>query len=576
MLTKFLLTNLRPYRGRLVLLSILSLAQVIGTLLLPTLNAFIINKGVVEGNIDYILHIGTIMIGLTVAQALAQLGVVYIAARVATSVGRDLRSHLFRHVQDFSERDVGRFGPSSLVTRSVNDVDQVQTLAVAMLNNTIPIPVTIIGAFVLAANLDIPMSFLLVGAMIAVTFSALLILARMGPWYAKMQFSLDRINRILREQISGVQVVRAFVMEDRERRRFNAENVGLRNASKHVGMLIIAIPPAVILTMNLFSVVLIYWGARRIGAEQMEPGTLTALLSYMGFCVMAITMAIVVFASVPRARVSAGRIMEVMTTATGVPVPSKAVDAITADGLLEMRLVTFAFPGGREPALHDIDLGCGPGDVLGVLGRTGSGKSTLLNLAIRLYDPTGGSVLINGIDARLIAEDVLPRTVALVPQTPYLFSGTIESNLLFGSPESTEEELWQALDIVHAREFVEAMPLGLRTPTDQGGFELSGGQRQRLAIARALLCKCDIYLLDDCFSALDAETAALVQASLIEALASKAVVMVAQRVAMVRAADRIIVLDQGRIVGSGTHEELRANSEIYRDIAESQLAGAVL
>jgi ATP-binding cassette subfamily B multidrug efflux pump len=570
-LTEFLLANLRLYRGRCVLLSILSLAQVTGTLLLPTFNAYIINRGVVKGDIDYIVRIGIVMICVTLGQALAQLGVVFIASRVATSVGRDLRSRMFRRVQDFSERDVGRFGPSSLVTRSVNDVGQVQNLVIAMLNNMIPIPVTIIGAFVLAANLDIPMSFMLVGAMVAVTFSALLILGRMGPWYGKMQQNFDRINRVLREQITGAQVVRAFVMEDRERRRFGRENIAVRDASRHVGMLIVAIPPAVILTMNLFSVLLIFWGANRIGDSKMEPGTLNALLSYMGFCVMAITMAIIVFASIPRARVSAGRITEVLSTVASVPEPAQAIDATIAHGLLEMRSATLSFPDSREPALRDIDLRVGPGDVVGVLGRTGSGKTTLLNLASRLYDPTAGSVLVNGIDARLIAESALPRIVSLVPQRPYLFSGTIESNLRFGQPNAAEDELWRALDVVHARGFVEDLPRGLQTPTDQGGSELSGGQRQRLAIARALLCQCDIYLLDDCFSALDAETAAEVQYSLIEELSSKAVVMVTQRVSMVRAADHIIVLDQGRIVESGTHEELEADSETYRDIAESQL-----
>jgi ATP-binding cassette, subfamily B, multidrug efflux pump len=572
-LTRFLLTHLRPYTPRVALLSILNTVQILCTLLLPTVNAYIVNEGVVKGDMALILRSGALMVAVTFVQAAAQSTAVFATARVAAAAGRDLRSRLFRRVQDFSERDVGTFGTPSLVTRSVNDVDQIQVLTVSFLDNVVPVPVTIIGSFAMAVSLDIPMSLLLVAAMAIVTVSVLLVLARMGPWYGRMQQHIDRINHILREQITGVQVIRAFVSNDRERARFRDENARLRHVSHRVGMQIAVIPPIIMLTMNVFSVIVLYLGAGRIDSRDMEPGTLAALLSYMGFCVMAITMAMIMFANVPRARVSAARISEVLGTATSVPPPSKAVNDSITLGSLELRSVTFLYPGAKEPVLRNIDLIAKPGQMVGVLGSTGSGKTTLLNLVIRLFDATGGAVLVNGVDVRLIDPDVLPGMVALVPQTPYLFSGTVESNLRFGRPDCTEAELWHALEVVQAREFVENLPQGLRTPTDQGGSELSGGQRQRLAIARALLCRADIYLLDDCFSALDFVTAAAVQAALAKELSSATVLMVAQRVATVQAAERIIVLDEGRVVGTGTHEELQCGNETYREIARSQFAG---
>jgi ATP-binding cassette subfamily B protein len=564
---------MRPYGRGVFLLSILNVVQIIGTLLLPTMNAWIINEGVIKGDMNFIVRTGIIMLVITIVQVAAQASAVFFTARVATAVGRDLRSKLFRRVNDFSERDVGSFGTSSLVTRSVNDVDQVQILSISVLDNMITVPVTIIGSFAMAISLDVPLSLLLVAAMAIIVVTVTQILIRMGPWYGRMQQYIDRINHVLREQITGVQVIRAFVADDRERERFGKENRALRGVSHRVGMLIAAIPPVIMLTMNGFSVVVLYLGAGRIGNNEMDPGTLAALLSYMGFCIMAITMAMIMFTNVPRAKVSAGRINEVLDTTTSVPAPSKAANDSITRGLLEMRSVTFLYPGAKEPVLRDVDLAAKPGQMVGVLGSTGSGKSTLLNLVIRLFDATGGAVLVNGVDVRLIDADVLPRTVALVPQTPYLFSGTIESNLRFGRPDCTEQELWHALEVVQAADFVRDFPLGLRTPTDQGGSELSGGQRQRLAIARALICQADIYLLDDCFSALDFVTAAAVQAALTEELKNATVLMVAQRVATVQAADRIIVLDEGRVVGAGTHAELQHTNETYRLIAQSQFAG---
>jgi ATP-binding cassette subfamily B protein len=378
---------------------------------------------------------------------------------------------------------------------------------------------------------------------------------------------------VLREQITGVQVVRAFNADDRERRRFGEQNLDLRSISRRVGLMIAAIPPVIMLTTNVFSVILLWFGAGRVDESKMDPGTLSALLSYMGLSVMSITMAMVMLINVPRAKVSAARIQEVLDTATSVPAPSKAVNESITAGSIEMRSVTFSYPGAQEPVLADIDLVVKPGQTVGVLGSTGSGKTTLLNLVIRLFDATGGAVLVNGVDVRLMDTETLPRTVALVPQTPYLFSGTIESNLRFGRPDCSERALWHALEIVQAREFVEALPDGLKTPTNQGGTELSGGQRQRLAIARALICQADIYLFDDSFSALDFATEAAVHRALAEELSAATLLMVAQRVATVRNADHVIVLDEGRVVGAGTHADLIQSNPTYREIAQSQLAG---
>lgn len=573
MLTRFLLTHIRPYRRRVFIASLLNVATIVGILYLPSLNAQIINQGVVKGDIGYILRTGVVMVAVSVVQLLAQTGAAFYATRVASAIGRDLRSRLFRRVQDFSERDVGQFGTSSLVTRSVNDVDQVQLLSLSIFEVAAPAPIMCVGAFVMAARLDVPTSMLLLGVMAVIAGSVMFILGRMDPWYTRMQRSIDRINHVLREQITGVQVVRAFVADERERARFGRENSELRTISRRVGMLIAAIPPVIMLATNVFSVILLWFGAGRIDAGKMQPGTLSALLSYMGLCVMSITLAMIMFTNVPRAKVSAARIQEVLDTVTSVPAPSKAVNESITAGSIEMRSVTFSYPGAKEPVLHDINVTAKPGQVVGVLGSTGSGKSTLLNLVIRLFDATGGAVLVNGVDVRLIDADMLPRTVALVPQTPYLFSGTIESNLRFGRHDCTDAEMWHVLEIVQAREFVEALPDGLRTPTDQGGTELSGGQRQRLAIARALLCRADIYLLDDSFSALDFATEAAVQRALAEELSSATVLMVAQRVATVRHADHVIVLDEGRVVGAGTHAELIRNNPTYQEIAQSQLAG---
>ncbi|MDT4993150.1 MAG: ATP-binding cassette, subfamily multidrug efflux pump [Actinoplanes sp.] len=573
MLTRFLAIQIRPYRRLLLLASFLNVIGIMSVLYLPSLNAQIINEGVIKGDLGFILHTGTVMVVVSMIQVVSQIAATFYSTRVASAIGRDLRSKVFRRVQDFSERDVGQFGTSSLITRSVNDVDQVQLLALSIFEVAAPAPMMCIGAMAMAASLDVPTSTLLLGVMVVIAVAVMLILKQMHPLYTRMQRRIDRINHVLREQITGVQVVRAFIADDREHRRFSEQNRDLRTISHRVGLMIAAIPPVIMLTTNVFSVILLWLGAGRVDEGKMDPGTLSALLSYMGLSVMSITMAMVMLINVPRAKVSAARIQEVLDTATSVPVPSKAVNESITAGSIEMRSVTFSYPGAQEPVLGDIDLVVKPGQTVGVLGSTGSGKTTLLNLVIRLFDATGGAVLVNGVDVRLMDPETLPRTVALVPQTPYLFSGTIESNLRFGRPDCSERALWHALEIVQAREFVEALPDGLKTPTNQGGTELSGGQRQRLAIARALICQADIYLFDDSFSALDFATEAAVQRALAEELSSATLLMVAQRVATVRTADHVIVLDEGRVVGAGTHADLIQSNPTYREIAQSQLAG---
>jgi ATP-binding cassette, subfamily B, multidrug efflux pump len=570
-LTKFLLVSFRPYRRSIAVLSVLQLIHILGTLLLPALNANIVNKGIVTGDMDYVVQLGIIMVVVTILQILCAIGAVYLSAHVAAAVGRDLRAMMFRRIQDFSERDVTQFGSSSLVTRTINDVDQVQLLAVSIFRVALPAPMMAGGAVILALTLDVPLSMLLVGVMVVVLVISAAILGRMAPLYGRMQGYLDRVNQLLREQVTGVQVIRAFVNVDRERARFGRENSAMRDVAERVGTLISTIPAAIVLTTNIFGVLLIWIGTGRIDSGNLGPGDLMALLGYLGLCVMAVSIAIIMLGTIPRAKVSAIRIREVLDTATSVPAPSKAATDAATTGNLEMRSVTFCYPGSTEPVLDSIDLTASPGETVGILGSTGSGKTTLLNLVMRMFDATGGAVLVNDIDVRLMDVDVLPRTIALVPQRPYLFSGTVENNLRFGRLESRHSELWHALEVAQARKFVENLPDGLRTPIGQGGSELSGGQRQRLAIARALLCNAPIYLLDDCFSDLDFATAAAVQNALTAELSTATVLMVAQRAHTVRSADRVIVLDAGRIVATGTPDELSRNNEFYQEIVRSEL-----
>ncbi|MEV0040726.1 ABC transporter ATP-binding protein [Streptomyces sp. NPDC050804] len=572
MLFGLLRTHVRPYRWPAALLVLLQLVQILGTLLLPTLGAALIDNGVVADDSGYITRVGALMVAVALVQIVAAVGAVSLGARTAMAMGRDIRSVVFRRVLDFSAREIGRFGTPSLMTRTVHDVQQVQTLAQSGFGIVVSAPLMCLGSVVLALQQDIPPALILVVLVVVVGVAFGLLLVRMGALYERMQTYLDRLNRLLREQITGVRVVRSFVRDTHERARFTRTNTELLDVSRRVGRLIASMLPVVLLLMNAFMVAILWTGAYRIDSGAMRIGALSAFLSYLSLILMSVVMIAFVFLSVPRAKVSAARIQEIVTTATGVTPPAEPVRTTAADaGRLDIRGAEFRYPGAEKPILHGIDLTAAPGESVAILGSTGSGKTTLLNLVLRLMDVTDGSVHVNGVDVRELDPGVLSRAVGFVPQRPYLFSGTVATNLRFGKPDATDEELWRALRTAQAAGFVEAMSDGLDTAIAQGGTNVSGGQRQRLAIARTLLRRPDIYLFDDCFSALDYATDAALRTALTPETAGATVLTVAQRVATVRSADRIVVLDEGRVVGTGTHDALLRDSSTYREIALSQL-----
>ncbi|CAL9289836.1 ABC transporter ATP-binding protein [Streptomyces sp. SudanB25_2051] len=571
MLLRLLLTRVRPYRRLLVLVVVLQLVQSLAGLLLPTLNADLVNGGVLRGDTGHVLTTGAAMAAVTLLQMTAAGAAVFAAARVAMGVGRDLRSAVFRRVQQFSVREVGRFGPASLITRTTNDVQQVQTLAVTGLTTLVAAPLMCLGGIGLALAQDVPLALLLLLFVPVLAGTVLLVVRRMPALFRATQERVDRVNRVLREQIGGIRVVRAFVREDHERRRFGAANDELTAVSLRVGRLTALMYPAVIVVWELATVAVVWTAGRRLEDGTLQAGALIAFLGYLLQIFMAVMMTMFLIMQLPRAQVSAERIREVLDTEPTVVPPAEPVRALRGPGHLEIRDARFSYPGAEEPVLHGVSLTARPGGTTAVIGSTGSGKTTLLGLVPRLYDPTGGEVRVGGVDVADLDPDLLARTVGLVPQRPYLFSGTIASNLRYGRPGASDEELWHALEVAQAREFVAALPEGLGAPVEQGGTNLSGGQRQRLAIARVLVARPRVYLFDDSFSALDYRTDALLRAALAEETAGATVVIVAQRVATIRDADRIVVLDEGRVVGTGTHEELLRDCPTYREIVHSQL-----
>jgi ATP-binding cassette subfamily B protein len=571
-LIRVLRTYLRPYRGPITLVVALQLIQTLATLYLPTLNADIIDNGVVRGDIGYILHTGAVMAAVTLAQILGSIGAVYFGAQTAMAVGRDLRLAIFDRVQDFSTREVGHFGTPSLITRTTNDVQQVQMLALLTFTLMVSAPIMAIGGVLLALDQDVPLSSLLLVVIVPVLALVVgLIISRMRPLFRLMQVRLDRINRVLREQISGVRVIRAFVRDPSERERFGIANTELMDVSLGVGRLMALMFPTVLLVMNVSSVAVLWFGGHRVASGAMQIGALTAFLSYLVQILISVMMATFMFVMVPRAEVCAERIQEVLGTSSSVVPPPNPVRLERPSGLLELRGVGFHYPGAEKAVLRGVDLVARPGEVTAVIGSTGSGKTTLLDLVPRLFDATAGSVLVDGVDVRQLDPQTLSATVDLVPQRPYLFSGTVASNLRYGNPDATDEALWRALEIAQARDFVERMPEGLDASIAQGGTNVSGGQRQRLAIARALVHRPSVYLFDDSFSALDYATDAALRAALARETTGATVVIVAQRVATIRHADTIVVLDDGRVVGTGTHRQLMESNQTYREIVLSQL-----
>ncbi len=571
MLVRLLRAYLRPYRRAILAVVLLQLGSTLATLYLPTLNADIIDNGVVQGNTGYILNNGGVMLAVSIGQILCSIGAVFYGARTAMELGRDLRGAIFGHIQDFSLREVGHLGTPSLITRTTNDVLQVQQLTVMTFTLMVTAPIMGVGSVLMALNQSVPLSGLLVVVVPVLALVIALIVSRMRPLFRSMQRRIDRINQVLREQISGVRVVRAFVRDADERARFGVANDDLFVVGLGTGRLMALMFPAVMLIIQLASIAALWFGGHLIGEGSMQIGALTAFLSYLIQVLMAVMMATFMFVMLPRAEACAERICEVLDTTPSVEPPSEPVPLAEPAGRLVLSGVEFRYPGAEEPVLRSVDLIANPGEVTAVIGSTGSGKTTLLNLIPRLFDATAGTVSIDGVDVRLLGGDTISAMIGLVPQRPYLFSGTVASNLRYGNPEATDEELWRALEIAQGRDFVAAMPEGLEAPIAQGGSNVSGGQRQRIAIARALVHHPKLYLFDDSFSALDYATDAALRAALATETAEATMLIVAQRVSTIRHADRIVVLERGEVVGTGRHEELMADCLTYREIVLSQL-----
>jgi ATP-binding cassette subfamily B protein len=573
-LVRFLNHHLRPYRGTLVLLVVLQLVQTAATLLLPTLNAQIIDNGVLLGDAGYIWSTGATMLGVAAVQILTASGAMLLSSRASSGLGRDLRQKVFRKVMSLSAREVDQIGAPSLITRTVNDVGQVQSIVLTTADVAVSAVIMCVGGVALALVQDVPVSTILIALVVIVIIGLVLMLGRLSPFYEAMQRFLDRINHLLREQITGVRVIRAFVRDPHERGRFDATNRDLYGTSRRVGQIMAAMPVMVMTIMNVLTIAIIWFSGHRIDDGSMQLGALLALLSYITLIIVAIIMAMLVFTEAPRAAVSAGRVNEVLQAESSIRQPKKPTTTMNTHGHLELRGATFGYPGAEKPVLRDVNLVARPGETIAILGSTGSGKSTLLSLALRLYDVTDGQVRINGVDIRDLDPPALHEVIGYVPQKAHLFSGTIASNLRYGKEDATDDELWHALEIAQAAEFVR--PLGLDAPITQGGSNVSGGQRQRLAIARTLVRRPEIYLLDDCFSALDLGTEARLRTALEQELGTATILLVTQRISTVEAASRVIVLEDGQVVGSGTHAELIATNQTYREIAGSQPVGGAV
>ena len=570
MLIRLLRRHLRPYTGTVVVVLLLQLVATIASLWLPTLNADIIDNGIAKGDTAYIWRIGGVMLAVSAVQVVAQVIAVRGAARTSMGVGRDVRERLFDTVLSFSSRELGHFGAPTLITRNTNDVQQVQTLTFMTLVMLAAAPIAGIGGVWMAMRQDVGLSWLIAVAVAVLLTGMGIVIARMVPLFRAQQKKLDAINRVMREQIGGVRVVRAFTREAEERERFHQTNTELTDIGLRVGDLMAVMFPFVMLVMNISSVGVIWFGAQRVDSGAMEVGALTAYIAYLMQILMSIMMATMVATMIPRASVSAERIVTVLDTSTSVLAAERPVHPEHLRGHVDLESVGFTYPGAEEPVLHDITFSARPGTTTAIVGGTGSGKTTLLRLVPRLADVTAGRVAVDGVDVRDLAPEDLWSRVGLVPQRPYLFSGTVATNLRFGNPDATDEELWEALRVAQAADFVGEFPEGLDHPVAQGGTNVSGGQRQRLCIARALVARPAIYLFDDSFSALDLATDARLRAALRPRTVDATVVVVAQRISTIVDAEQIVVLDAGRVAGVGTHDELLETCPTYAEIARSQ------
>ncbi len=575
MLIRLLQTYLRPYVREVAIVLVLVLIQSIANLYLPNLNADIINNGVARGDIPYIWRTGAVMLGITLVLGVLAVAGVYWASLASQAIGRDLRAAVFGRVQDFSAREMNRFGTPSLITRNTNDVQQIQLFLQIALTMMVSAPIMAIGGVIMALREDVTLSGLLIVVVPVLAAIVAFMFIKAIPLFRSMQVKIDRINQVLREQIMGVRVIRAFIRKDHENRRFEEANYDLTSTALRVNRIFVVAFPAVLAVMNLTTVAVLWFGGHLVDSGQMPIGNMTAFLMYIMQILMSLMMAIAMVILVPRAEASAARLQEVVTTTPSIEEPARTVEPALLTGVVEFRDVTFGYPGGEKPVLKDLAFELEPGQTTAIIGGTGSGKTTLLNLIPRFFDVSAGSVLVDGVDVREQELERLWSRMGIVPQRAYLFSGTVGRNLRFGNEQATDEELWHALEVAQARDFVKEMAGGLDAPIDQGGTNVSGGQRQRLAIARALVKRPAVYLFDDCFSALDAGTDARLRAALRADTRNATVVIVAQRVSTIMHADRIIVLDEGRVVGVGTHDELMASCEPYREIVDSQLGEAV-
>jgi ATP-binding cassette subfamily B multidrug efflux pump len=561
---------LRPSAGLLAGVIAFQAVQAVANLYLPSINADIIDEGVATGDIGRVLTLGALMLAVTLVQVAAAVAAAWYGARTAMLLGRDVRLALFSRVGSFSSREMAAFGAPSLITRSTNDVQQVQMLVLMSCTMLVPTPILGIGGVVFAVREDPGLAWVIAVAVPVMLAAVLLVTSRMRPHFQRLQVRIDTVNRVLREQLTGLRVIRAFVREPQEAARFADANTAVTESALRAGRLFAFVFPLVTLVLNVSSVAVIWFGAARVEDGSLQVGSLIAFLSYLVQILMAVMLASLLALMLPRAAVSAGRIDEVLSTEPTVLPPASPVVPAEPTGAVELRGATFAYPGAERPVLRDVTVTAPPGRTTAIVGSTGSGKTTLVGLVPRLVDVTGGAVLFDGVDVRELAPSHLWSRVGLVEQKAFLFSGTIASNLRYGRPDASDDELWAALEIAQAADFVRGLPEGLEAPVSQGGTNLSGGQRQRLSIARALVARPQVYLFDDAVSALDTATDARLRAALAREVAGATVIVVAQRIATVVDADLIVVLEDGAVVGQGTHAELLGSCREYAEIVASQ------